>query len=131
MAVTEPFIEQLREALSPLGSISIRRMFGGAGVYCGPVMFALAAEDTLYLKADDNTFAGFVAEGLGPFVYEGKGRPIRMSYWRAPDRLLDDPDEMLQWAGRALAVARNTRRSRAGAGSKTKTAGRADGTPRR
>ena len=28
-----------------------------------------------------------------------------MSYWRLPDRLYDDPDELARWARQALAVA--------------------------
>ena len=95
MPVSDGFIELLQEALEPLCPISVRRMFGGAGIYFGPAMFGLVADDTLYLKADDETRVHFEAEGLGPFVYEGKGKPIRMSYWRAPERLLDEPEQLL------------------------------------
>jgi len=85
--------------------VSVRRMFGGAGIYADGVMFGLIADDTLYLKADEKTKRDFEAEGLGPFVYEGGGRTIAMSYWRIPERLLDDPDEMAAWARTALGVA--------------------------
>jgi DNA transformation protein len=83
----------------------MRRMFGGAGIYADGVMFGLIADDTLYLKANDETKRNFEAEGLGPFVYEGGGRTVAMSYWRIPERLLDDPDEMVAWARIALGVA--------------------------
>ena len=73
----------------------------------------------LYLKVDDGTKATFEAEGCGPFVYQGKGRPIAMSYWRMPDRLLDDHEEMAAWAAGALAVARQ------GAAAKSEAAPRA------
>jgi DNA transformation protein len=33
-----------------------------------------------------------------------------MSYWRAPERLYDEPDEMIAWAGKALAAAQRTSR---------------------
>ncbi len=88
-----------------LGPVSMRRMFGGAGIYADGVMFGLIADDTLYLKANDETKRNFEAEGLGPFVYEGGGRTVAMSYWRIPERLLDDPDEMVAWARIALGVA--------------------------
>jgi len=82
-------------------------MFGGAGVYADGVMFGLVDEDVLYLKTDDETRSAFEAEGMEAFAYATKdGRTTIMSYWRAPERLFDEPDEMLAWARQALAVAR-------------------------
>jgi DNA transformation protein len=106
MAASDGFIDLLRDALSGLGTVSVRRMFGGAGVYADGLIFGLVADDTLYLKADEATKRAFEAEGQGPFVYGGRGKAIAMSYWRIPERLLDDPDEMVGWARTALGVAR-------------------------
>src|SRR5919109_2067971 len=109
MTASEGFIEFLKDLLGGLGPISVRRMFGGAGVYCDGVMFALVLDDTLYFKADDRNRPDFEAEGLGPFSYATKdGRNTIMSYWRCPDRLFDDPEEMAAWAGKALAAARRS-----------------------
>lgn len=106
MTASQGFIELLEEALGAIGPIAIRRMFGGAGVFADGVMFALIAGDTLYLKADDTTRHAFESEGLAPFTYRGRGKTIALSYWQAPERLLDDPDELTDWSRRALAVAR-------------------------
>lgn len=95
----------VEEQLAPLGPVTIRAMFGGAGVYSDGVMFALIADDELYFKADETTVPDFEAEGCGPFTYESKGKPIRMSYWKCPERLFEDPDEMADWARRAIAIA--------------------------
>jgi hypothetical protein len=45
-----------------------------------------------------------------PFVYTRAKSPGRvgrasLAYWRLPERLYDDPDELAVWAGRALAIA--------------------------
>ena len=86
-------------------------MFGGAGVYRDGVMFALIAGEALYFKADELTTAEFEAEGLTPFIYPTKnGTNTLMSYWRAPDRCLDDPHEMVEWAAKALAAALRARK---------------------
>lgn len=106
MAASEGFIELLKDVLAGLGPVSIRRMFGGAGVYADGVMFGLVADDTLYLKADAATKAAYEAEGLKPFGYGSGGKRIDLPYWRIPERLLDDPDEMTEWARTALSVAR-------------------------
>jgi len=103
----DPRMSELAEELfGPLGTISVRKMFGGGGIYCDGVMFALIADGAIYMKADARSQADFEAEGLGPFVYQGKARPVAMSYWRMPERLLDDPDEALNWGRVAVRAAR-------------------------
>lgn len=107
MAVSQGFVDLLQEILVPLGAVSVRRMFGGAGLHCDGVMFALLSDDALYLKADETTRPAFEAEGLGPFGYATKdGDRVLTSYWRAPERLLDEPEECVHWARQALGVAR-------------------------
>jgi DNA transformation protein len=39
MTASESFVDLLEDALSGLGPVSVRRMFGGAGVYAEGVMF--------------------------------------------------------------------------------------------
>lgn len=69
-------------------------------------MFGLVADDTLYFRIDDVSRPTFENEGSEPFVYTGgKGKPMEMSYWRAPERLFDDPDEFKNWAEDAFATA--------------------------
>lgn len=106
MAASDGFLDLLKDSMRGLGAVSVRRMFGGAGIYADGVMFALVADDTLYLKADDETKHAFDAEGLSPFGYQTRDKRIDLPYWRAPERLLDDPDEMAEWAATALRVAR-------------------------
>jgi DNA transformation protein and related proteins len=98
-------IERLKDLFSTFGPISIRRMFGGAGIFAEGTMFALVADGELYFKADAETMPAFRAAGVGPFVYAAKGRRVVMSYWRVPDRLLDDQEEFAQWARAAFRTA--------------------------
>ncbi len=100
----------LVEQLATLGGITVRRMFGGAGVFCDGVMFALIADDIVYLKAAAADQAAFKAEGLGPFTYDkGQGKTATMSYWQMPERLLDDTDELCIWARRAIAASQSAK----------------------
>ena len=88
------------------GVVSIRAMFGGAGVYRDGLMFALVYDEVLYLKADGSTTPDFAAENLPAFIYAAKGgRKMEMSYYRAPERCLDDADEMARWCRTAYGVA--------------------------
>jgi DNA transformation protein and related proteins len=109
----------LQDQLASIGHVTLRRMFGGAGVYCDGLMFGLVSDDTLYFRVDDGNRASFEAEGSAPLAYEAKGRTIVLPYWRVPERLFDEPEEMIAWARGALAAAR-----RVAARKKPKKAGR-------
>ena len=61
----DPYHEFVRELFEPLGVIEIKRMFGGAGVYSAGVMFALIADEELYLKVDGALKAGMSCVGVG------------------------------------------------------------------
>lgn len=122
MPVSNGFLELACELLAPLGHVTVRKMFGGASLYCDGTIFALIDDDVLYLKADESTKARFESEGLKPFTYEGQTGPVSMSYWRAPERLYDDADEMLEWARDALRVASAEGRAKAAKAGKSKRA---------
>ena len=106
MVASDGFAEFLREQLAPLGRVTTRRMFGKTGVFCDGLMFGMVTNDTLYFRVDDHNRATFKeAESAPPLNYEKGGRTIDLSFWRAPDRLLDEPDELVAWARVALAAA--------------------------
>jgi DNA transformation protein len=89
----------LEELLAPLGPVMLKRMFGGYGVFLDGLMFGLVSDDRLYFKTSEVSRAAFEAEGLGPFTYTKKGATaVLTSYWQVPDRLLDDSDELVEWA---------------------------------
>jgi DNA transformation protein and related proteins len=102
----------VQDLFASFGPVDVRRMFGGAGVYADGVMFALVVRDVIYLKTDDSTVPAFEGEGSEPFSYATtkgeRDRQVVMSYWRLPERLYDEPDELGQWARESLAVALRT-----------------------
>jgi DNA transformation protein len=82
-------------------------MFGATGVFCDGAMLGIVAQDALFLRVDAASRDAFAAAGFGPPLrYRRQGVPVDLAYWRAPDRLLDDPEELLVWARSALAAAR-------------------------
>jgi DNA transformation protein len=107
MVASDNFAEFLGEQFAPLGRVTMRRMFGKTGVFCDGLMFGMVTDDTLYFRIDDHNRAAFKeAESFPPLNYEKKGRTIDLSFWRAPERLWDEPDELVTWARTALAAAR-------------------------
>ena len=106
MVASETYAEFLREQLAPLGRVTMRRMFGKTGVFCDGVMFGMVTENTLYFRVDDQNRATFKeAQSFPPLNYAKKGRTIDLAFWRVPERLFDEPDELITWARAALAAA--------------------------
>ena len=107
MVASDSFAEFLCEQLAPLGRITMRRMFGKTGVFCDGLMFGMVTDNMLYLRVDDGNRAAFKeAEAAPPLNYEKQGSTIDLAFWRTPERLFDEPDELVRWARLALAAAR-------------------------
>jgi DNA transformation protein len=106
MVASASFAEFLRDELAPLGRITMRRMFGKTGLFCDGVMLAMVRDNTLYFRVDDDNRAIFKeAASFPPLNYEKKGGTIDLAFWRAPERLFDEPDELVTWARAALGAA--------------------------
>jgi DNA transformation protein len=104
MTASSGFGEFLCEQLAPLGRVTMRRMFGKTGVFCNGLMFGMVTDDTLYVRVDDQNRDVFKeAQSTPPLNYEKKGATIDLSFWRVPERLLDEPDEARRCARAALA----------------------------
>ena len=110
-------VDHLTDLYGAWGGVTFKRMFGGHGVYRDGVMFGLIADGVYFLKVDAETKPVFETENLAPFIYGGGAKPITMSYHRAPERALDDPDELVMWSQRALGAAK---RAAAGKGKAKK-----------
>jgi DNA transformation protein len=82
-------------------------MFGKTGVFCDGLMLGMVRDDTLYFRVDDHNRTVFrEAEAFPPLNYEKGGASIDLAFWRAPERLFDEPDELVAWAREALGAAR-------------------------
>ena len=107
MVASDNFAELLRDQLASLGHVTMRRMFGKTGVFCDGVMLGMVADDTLYFRVDEHNWVAFQeAQSLPPLTYTKKGVTIDLAFWRAPERLFDEPDEFARWARAAIAAAR-------------------------
>jgi DNA transformation protein len=122
MVASDSFTEFLLEQLAPLGRITMRRMFGKTGVFCDGVMFGMVTDNMLYLRVDDHNRAAFKeAKSSPPLNYEKQGSTIDLSFWRAPERLFDEPEELVTWARVALAAARRVAAKRGRTAPKRKS----------
>ena len=115
MKTSNEFAAHSADLLATVGRVVARRMFGGYGLYCEGTMFALIADDVLYLKVDEANRGEFERAGATPFVYEAKGRRTVMSYLSAPDQVLESREHAAPWARSAYAAALRARGSKGAA----------------
>jgi DNA transformation protein and related proteins len=100
------FVEHVVETMRDFGAVTAKAMFGGFGLYHEGLFFALIADDTLYLKVDDENRAEFEAAALPAFVYVTKdGDRMAMGYRQAPPEALESPAAMTAWARSGYAAA--------------------------
>ena len=112
MAVSDSYLDFLQDQLQELGPIRVKRMFGGASLYCHEVIFALVDDDILYLKASETTKKPFIEHGMPPFTYTAKGKQMQMAYWQVPEEIIHDADTLVEWSKIALSVAASTQKSK-------------------
>ena len=103
MTVSDEFLAYILDQLSAWGGVTVRKMFGGAGLYREGLMFGLVADDVCYLKVDDTNRDNYLAAGSAPFQpYPDK--PAMSSYYEIPPDVLENPEELIEWAEEALAI---------------------------
>jgi DNA transformation protein len=115
MAVSDAFRDYVVEQLAGLGAVTVRRMFGGAGLYHEGLFFGVLDDDQLFFRVDDATRPRYEAAGSGPFTpMPDREAPMR-GYYEVPAALLDDRDELAAWARDAVAAAHAAKLAKRGA----------------
>ncbi len=96
----------VEELLGGVGPVTLRRMFGAAGVYKDGLMFGIIDDEVLYLRTDEQTIEAFREAGAQPFTYRARDRgEVVTGYWSLPDTAADDADEAARWARAAIEAA--------------------------
>ena len=96
----------IEEVFASLGSVAIRRIFSGKGVYFRGVIIAIEYGGELRLKADLISAPEFKAAGATQWAYNGRRGEVMMPYWSIPHEAFDDADLMAHWTRRALEAGR-------------------------
>jgi DNA transformation protein len=99
------FKEFVLDQMSALPDVRAKAMFGAHGLYSGEHFFGILDEGRLFFKTDEVSQVDYTARGIGPFTYESKGRVLTMRYYEVPPDILENPQELVVWARRAIQVA--------------------------
>ena len=99
------FASYVVDLMQVIGPVYSKRMFGGFGLFLDGLMFGLIADNSLYLKVDDQTRPDFEEQGLQAFTYAKKEGTASLNYYQAPDEAMENLDVMRDWAAAAFEVA--------------------------
>ena len=99
------FVSYVVELMQSIGPVRAKAMFGGHGIFLEELMFGLVTDSVLFLKVDKENESHFKTRGLEAFTYMKKGKEYKMSYYQAPEEVLDDVEEMNYWANLAYSAA--------------------------
>ena len=106
MAISESYKDYIVDQLGRLGFVTVKKMFGGAGIYFDGLIFGLLADDVLYFKVDDSNRSDYERAGMEPFQpFEDK--PMVMQYYEVPVDILENREQLADWARKALSASRN------------------------
>jgi DNA transformation protein len=107
----DSFKEFVLDQLGALPELRARAMFGAQGLYAGGRFFGILDEGRLFFKTDSQSQADYTARGMGPFTCEMKGRGMTMSYHEVPPDVLENREELVSWAHRAIQIAAGSKKS--------------------
>jgi DNA transformation protein and related proteins len=103
----------IHDVLGSIDGINSRMMFGGWGIYKHETIFAIIAESTLYFKVNEYNKDEYKKYGSKPFVYEGAGKPISMSYWEVPAQILENKELLEEWVDKSVEASSMSKRGAA------------------
>jgi len=98
----DSFVEFIRDQLQDLDEVTLRRMFGGYGVYAGSQFFAILLAGRLYFKTDSQSRAQYTERGME--ALRATAEQVLTNYYEVPPDVVEDPELLVSWARRAIAV---------------------------
>jgi len=102
--------DDIQDLFAAVGPVTIKRMFGGKGIYADGMIIALVLRGELMLKGDKEAGGLYDAAGSQQWAYTHKKstKPVFMPYWPIPSEAYDDPDEAAKWVRVAVEAARRS-----------------------
>ena len=127
MSIDEGLYAWVQEALEPMGTVTLRKMMGGATLYLDGIIFAIMVDGELWMKSDAEADAIWDMVSTERFTVTFKdGKVDSMNYRRAPSDVYDDAEAMRKWvsvsveAGRRRVVKKRPKRDAAAGAARSR-----------
>jgi DNA transformation protein len=104
----DSFKEFVLDQICELDRVICRAMFGGYGLYQDEIFFGIIYKGRLYFKTDATTRHAYLEMGMKPFRPNAK--MTLKTYYEVPTNILEDADQFMEWAKKAIHCGRPIRR---------------------
>ena len=94
------FLAFVLDQLGGRSAIESRAMFGGHGLYRDETFFGILHKGKLYFKVDESTVGEYRKRKMKPFRPNAK--QTLKSYYQVPFDVIEDPDQLREWAVKAI-----------------------------
>ena len=102
----ESFKDFVLDQLMGMDNVEARRMFGGYGLYQDETFFGIVHKGKAFFKIDESTVGEYRKRKMKPFRPNAK--QTLKSYYQVPADVIEDADELRQWAMKAIECQRQT-----------------------
>jgi DNA transformation protein len=92
------FLQYALDLFNPLGRLTSKTLFGGNAILKNNITFAMVFDGSIYLKTDKNTVKKYLDLDSKPLSYKKNNKTISLRYYEIPIEVLDDEDQLIQWA---------------------------------
>lgn len=112
MKKQDPYVTYiLEEVLNHIPGLTIRPMFGAYGMYKDGIFFAIIEDGELFFKVNEQTVGEYEKKESRQFTYPMKnGEVSKMNYWKVPEDVLEDREEVGNWIDAAVTVAKEKKK---------------------
>ena len=92
------FLQYALDLFNPLGRLTSKTLFGGNAILKNNITFAMVFDGSIYLKTDKNTVKKYLDLDSKPLSYKKNNKTISLRYYEIPIEVIDDEDQLMQWA---------------------------------
>ena len=92
------FLQYALDLFSSLGRLSTKTLFGGNAILKNNITFAMVFDGSIYLKTSKNTVKKYLDLNSKPLSYKKNNKTIELRYYEIPVEILDEEDQLIQWA---------------------------------
>ena len=98
------FLQYALDLFNPLGRLSTKTLFGGNAILKNNITFAMVFDGSIYLKTNKNTVKKYLDLNSKPLSYKKNNKTIKLRYYEIPVEILDEEDQLIQWAIEATEI---------------------------
>jgi DNA transformation protein and related proteins len=98
------FLQYALDLFSFLGRLSTKTLFGGNAILKNNITFAMVFDGSIYLKTNKNTVKKYLDLNSKPLSYKKNNKTINLRYYEIPVEILDDEDQLIEWAIEATEI---------------------------